>query len=78
MNKLNSLRDENKNLKKKNSIYSKDYLTNLLSSCEPHATKDGIMIFIESFKEIDTNEIKLLSDIAKSKNDKCISFFIVP
>ena len=78
LNKLNFLRDENKNLKKKNSIYSKDYLTNLLASYKPFTTKDGIIIFIESLKDIDTNEIKLLSDIAKSKNDKCISFFIVP
>ena len=27
-------------------------------------------------KDIDTDEVKILSDIAKSKNDKCISFFI--
>ena len=76
MNKLNFLQDENKNLKKKNSMYSKDYLTNLLASYKPLTTKDGIVIFIELLKGIDTDEVKHLSDIAKSKNDKCISFFI--
>ena len=76
-NKVNALKDEVKSLKKKNAIYSKDYLTNLTSKFTKYETTKNIPYFIERFDDLNSDEIKLLSDITKSQIKQCIVFFVV-
>jgi alanyl-tRNA synthetase len=75
-NKINLLKKNNKDLKDKNILYSKDYLTNLFLTYQPIKIKNEISLFIEELDNIDSNEVKLLSDIVKSNTKECISFFI--
>jgi len=77
LNKVNALKDEVKSLKKKNAIYSKDYLTNLISKFTKYETTKNIPYFIENFDDLNSDEIKSLSDITKSKIKQCIVFFVV-
>jgi alanyl-tRNA synthetase len=76
INKINLLKKNNKDLKDKNILYSKDYLTNLFLTYQPIKIKNKISLFIEELDNIDSNEVKLLSDIIKSNTSECISFFI--
>ena len=76
INKINLLKKNNKDLKNKNILYSKDYLTNLFLTYQPIKIKNKISLFIEELDNIDSNEVKLLSDIIKSNTSECISFFI--
>ncbi len=76
INKISSFKKINKELKKKNALYSKDYLTNLFSTYKTIQIKDNLSLYIEELNDVDADEVKLLSDIIKSKNNKCISFLI--
>ena len=78
VNKINSIKDEVKLLKKKNLLYSKDYLTNLFKSFNKVTLKEDIVYYIESIDNLDTTEFRMLSDIIKSKNNKSLSFLIDP
>ena len=77
LNKVNILKDEIKSLKKKNTIYSKDYLSNLSEKFIENKTLNNSTYIIEQFDNLDAGEIKLLSDIIKSRINKCIIFLIV-
>ncbi len=76
LNKISTLKNQNKSLKKKNDIYSKDYLTNLSQKLTHYKKINGISVFVESFDNLNSNEIKLLSDIIKSQVKECIIFII--
>jgi len=76
LNKVNVLKNEIKSLKKKNLVYSKDYLTNLSSKLTQYKTTKDIPFYIETFDNLNTDEVKLLSDIIKSQVNKCIIFVI--
>jgi alanyl-tRNA synthetase len=77
LNKVNILKDEIKSLKKKNTIYSKDYLSNLSEKFIENKTLNNSTYIVEHFDNLDAGEIKLLSDIIKSRINKCIIFLIV-
>jgi len=76
VSKINSINDEVKLLRKKNTLYAKDYLTNLLKTFDKVTLKDDIVYYIESIDNLDTSELRMLSDIIKSKNNKSLSFLI--
>ena len=76
VNKINSIKDEVKLLKKKNLLYSKDFLTNLFDSFNKVTLKEDIVCYVESVDNLDSTEFRMLSDIIKSNNTKSLSFLI--
>ena len=55
INKINLLKKNNKDIKNKNILYSKDYLTNLFLTYQPIKIKNKISLFIEELDNIDSN-----------------------
>lgn len=76
IDKITGLQNEVKALKKKNVLYSKDFLTNLYKGYSGINLKDNVICFIECNDNLDSNESRLLTDIIKSNHDKSLSFLL--
>ena len=76
IDKITGLQNEVKALKKKNILYSKDFLTNLYKGYSGMDLKNNVICFIECVDNLDSNESRLLTDIIKSNHDKSLSFLL--
>ena len=73
--KISSFKEENDFIKKKCSLYSKEFLNNKYLSFKPKTNKD-VHCYIEFLDNLDSSEIKLLADIVKSNQISSLCFFI--
>ena len=76
IDKIIALQNEVKSLKKKNVLYSKDFLTNLYKGYSGIKLKNNIICFIECVDDLDSNESRSLTDIIKSNHDNSLSFLV--